>query len=114
MKIKDIPGWFPLRGAGLNLERRKRVLGQLKDDRYPIKDIKNICLRIFPDVHTTERSADHGLHARSSNDWRRNRSALIVGADAVDRRPPPAEPPQCPAPDISEPYAYETDDDWIG
>ena len=91
MKMEDIPGWFFLRGAGLNLERRERVLGQLKDDHYPIEDIKNICIRFFPDIHTNERSApatSHGNH--------RTRQALI-------RRPPPS-PQQSPhRPNIKEP-----------
>ena len=56
MKMEDIPGWFFLRGDGLNLERRERVLGQLKDDHFPIEDVKSICIRFFPNIHTNERS----------------------------------------------------------
>ena len=84
MKMEDIPGWFFLRGAGLNLERRERVLGQLKDDHYPVEDIKNICIRFFPDIHTNERSTPTTSYGH------RPRQALITTPVPVA----PAEPPQ--------------------
>jgi len=84
MKMEDIPGWFFLRGAGLNLERRERVLGQLKDDHYPVEDIKNICIRFFPDIHTNERSTSTVSYGH------RPRQALITTPVPVA----PAEPPQ--------------------
>ena len=89
MKMEDIPGWFFLRGAGLNLERRERVLGQPKDDHYPIEDARNICIRFFPDIHTNGRSAPTSL----SYGYYRIRPALITTPVPVEPRAP-AEPPQ--------------------
>ena len=66
MKMEDIPGWFFLHGAGLNLESRERVFGQLKDDRYPIEDTKNICIHFFPDIHTNERSAPASSYGQTA------------------------------------------------
>ena len=86
MRMEGIPGPRScLRGAGLDLDRRERVLGQLKDDHYPIEDIKNICIRFLPDVHTNEPSAP-----ASSYGHNRTRQALITTPVPVA----PAEPPQ--------------------
>ena len=89
VKMEDIPGWFFLRGAGLNLERRESVLGQLKDHRYPSEDIKDICILFFPDIHTNERSAPMS----SSYGHNRTRQAPITMPIPVEPRAP-AEPPQ--------------------
>ena len=48
------------------------MLGQLKDDHYPIEDIKNICIRFFPDIHTNERSTPTPSYGH------RTRQALIT------------------------------------
>ena len=105
MKMEDIPGWFFLRRAGLNLERRERILGQLKDDHYPIEDIKNICIRFFPDTHTNERSAP----TSSSCGHNRTRQALITMPIPVEPCSP-AEPPQPQRQGAEE--SPEAPEDW--
>ena len=102
MKMEDIPGWFFLRGAGLNLERRERVLGQLKDDHYPVEDIRNICTRFFPDIHTNERSSPASSYGHS-----RTRQALITTPVPMA----PAEPPQ-PQHQGAEKHPEAPEDEW--
>ena len=52
-------GFFYLRAAGLTSERRERVLAILPDERMPYRAIKDICLRIFPEIHTNEKNDTH-------------------------------------------------------
>ena len=54
----DILGFFYLRAAGLTPERRERVMSCLPSEALPYEEIRRICVRLFPDVHTTESRRD--------------------------------------------------------
>ena len=79
------------------------MLGQLKDDHFPIEGTKNICIRFFPDIHTNERSTQAPSYGH------RTRQALITTPVPVA----PAEPPQPQHQGAEEhPEAHEDWSEW--
>ena len=53
----DIDGWFFLKNARLSDEQRDRVIANLEDEHFPQEKIKNLLIRMFPDLHHREAAA---------------------------------------------------------
>ena len=54
LNIVDIPGWMLVRGAGLDLERRERLITALLDGHLSMIEVKRTLVRLYPDMHLHE------------------------------------------------------------
>ena len=104
-RIEDVAGWFLLFRAGLTEDRKERVVASAPDGHFPYETIKKSLIRMYPELHTQERSALPPAHHQSRGPPRyqasssRHRQSLEVAIDDQQQQDP-AEPAESDASDV--------------
>lgn len=71
--LNPLLNWWFLHMAGLNGDRKDRVVAALANDRYELDGVRHIWCRLLAEVHVGERSSDLGRAPFRAGDRARDR-----------------------------------------